>query len=313
VALGQAAVGARRIYGFFRPWESDWFYGPFVNQNHFAGYMLLVVPMALGLLGEAWRAYARHVGEPPNSRRRLLVLSTPAGSGLLIATLPPLAGIAALVASTSRGGILAFLGGLVLAAAGQRSRRGTPAWVAALVFAALVLSWFGLERLEMRFARVNSDAPGRTAIWRESIASMRGRRWVTGYGFNAFPEAVSRVRAWRLPQGATPWPEPVRAVLESGARVGYRAPSDLPDVGWYREAHNDYLQLLVETGLPGLAIGLWAAVAALAAARRDPWLFAALAGVLMHEIVDYDLQVPAVAALFVVLDAQPSSKAVHVS
>ena len=265
--------------------------------------MLLVVPMALGLLGEAWRAYARHVGEPPSSRRRLLALSTPAGSGLLLATLPPLAGIAALVASISRGGILAFLGGLVLAAAGLRSRRGTPAWVAALVFAAMVLSWFGLERLEMRFARASSDAPGRTVIWRESIAYMRGTRWVTGYGFNAFPEAVSRVRAWRLPQGATPWPEPVRAVLESGARVGYRAPNDLPDLGWYREAHNDYVQLLVETGLPGLAIGLWAAVAALAAARRDPWLFAALAGVLMHEIVDFDLQVPAVAALFVVLAA----------
>jgi len=306
VALGQAAGGARGIYGFFQPWEGDSFYGPFVNRNHFAGYMLLVVPVALGLLGEAWRAYGRSVGDRPNARRRLLALSTPAGSALLLAALPPLAGIAALVASTSRGGILAFGGGLVLAAIGLRSRRGTLPWGAALVFAMMTLSWFGLQRLEDRFARANKEAVGRTMIWRESLAHMRGTRWITGHGLNAFADAVSRVRAWRLPQGATPWPEPVRAILESDARVGYLAPADLPEVGWYREAHNDYVQLLVEMGLPGLGIGLWAAVAALAAARRDPWIFGALAGVLMHVVVDFDLQVPAVAALFVVLAAQPS-------
>jgi O-antigen ligase len=282
-----------------------------VNRNHFAGYMLLVVPVALGLLGEAWRAYSHRVGGQPNARRRLLALSTPAGSNLLLAALPPLAGIAALMASTSRGGILAFVGGLVLGAVGLRSRRGTPAWVAALVFVAMTLSWFGLERLQERFARADADSAGRTVVWRESLAEMSGTRWVTGYGFNAFAEALSRVRAWRLPQGATPWPQPVRAVLESDARVGYRGPGELPGFGWYRETHNDYVQLLVETGLPGLAIGLWAAVAALAAARRDPWLFAALAGVLMHEIVDFDLQVPAVAALFAVLAAQPPPRAPH--
>jgi hypothetical protein len=305
VALGQVGSGARRIYGFFRPWEGDSFYGPFVNRNHFAGYMLLVVPVALGRLGDAWRAFRRRVGDPPDARRRLLALSTPAGSDLLLALLPPLAGIAALIASTSRGGILSFVGGLALAAAGLRSRRGTPVWVAALVFAAMTLSWFGLERLEVRFARVTADSPGRTVIWRESLARMEGARWATGYGLNSFAEAISRVPAWRLPAGATPWPEPVRAVLESGARAGYRAPEKVDGVDWYREAHSDYVQLLVEMGLPGLAIGIWAALAALAAARRDPWLFAALAGVLMHVTVDFDLQVPAVAALFVVLAAGP--------
>jgi len=33
----------------------------------------------------------------------------------------------------------------------------------------------------------------------------------------------------------------------------------------------------LETGVPGLLVGFWAALTALAAARRDPWLFAALA------------------------------------
>ena len=91
--------------------------------------------------------------------------------------------------------------------------------------------------------------------------------------------------------------------MRSDLRLGYRSPADLPDIGWYREAHNDWVQLLVETGVPGLLIGLWAALAVLHAARRDPWRFAALAGVLMHALVDFDFQVPAIPALFVVLAA----------
>jgi hypothetical protein len=43
--------------------------------------------------------------------------------GLVWALLPPLLGIAALVASTSRGGILAFIAALTLAVVG-RARRG---------------------------------------------------------------------------------------------------------------------------------------------------------------------------------------------
>ena len=132
---------------------------------------------------------------------------------------------------------------------------------------------------------------------------MHGARWATGYGFNAYADAISRVPAWKLPAGATPWPAAVETPLLIGERLGYRAPGDLRGLAWYREAHSDYVQLLVETGVPGLLLGLWAGFAALAAARRDPWLFAALAGVLMHVFVDFDLQIPAIAALFVVLAA----------
>jgi hypothetical protein len=63
------------------------------------------------------------------------------------------------------------------------------------------------------------------------------------------------------------------------------------------------VQLLVETGIPGLLLGLWAALAALRRARHDPWLFAALSGVLMHTFVEFDFQIPALAVLFVALAA----------
>jgi len=105
----------------------------------------------------------------------------------------------------------------------------------------------------------------------------------------------------------------VAVPLAAGGRLGYRAPGDLPGLAWYREAHSDYVQLLVETGVPGLLVGLWAGLAALAAARRDAWLFAALAGVLIHAFVDFDLQIPAIPALFVVLAALPRGQGVRSS
>ena len=311
VALVQVATHAERIYGFFQPWESNAFFGPFVSRNNFAGYMLMVIPVALGLLAEAWRRYRRRVGETPNLRRRLVAMGTREGSRLFYAAILPLVAIAALLASTSRGGILAFVASLALAAIGLRSRKGTPAWAAALVFVAVALAWFGLERLEVRFVRATDDAPGRTVVWQDSLDLMDGSRWATGFGFNAYAEALSRVPGWRLPEGATPWPDAVREALESEQRYGYRAPGDLPGLAWYREAHNDWLQLLVETGLPGLVIGLWVALAALLAARGDPWLFAALAGPLIHVFVDFDFQIPAIPVLWVVLAALAAGSSRH--
>jgi O-antigen ligase len=238
-------------------------------------------------------------------------MGTREGSRLFYAAVIPLVAIAALLASTSRGGILAFAASLALAAIGLRSRKGTPAWAAALVFVAVALAWFGLERLEVRFVRATDDAPGRTAVWQESLDLMEGSRWATGYGFNAYAEALSRVPGWRLPKGATPWPEAAREALESEERFGYRAPDNVGGMSWYREAHNDWVQLLVETGVPGLVLGLWAALAALLAARGDPRLFAALAGPLIHVFVDFDFQIPAIPVLWVVLAALAAGSSRH--
>ena len=70
-----------------------------------------------------------------------------------------------------------------------------------------------------------------------------------------------------------------------------------------------YVQTLVEAGIPGLLIALWAAVAALGTVRRDPWLLDAVAAVLMHAFVDFDLQIPAIPVLLVCLVAMRSEPA----
>ena len=307
VGLLQAAGGVRRIYGFFEPLEHGAIFGPFVNRNHFAGYMLMVVFVALGLLARAWRRYRRRVGEQPNLRRALVALSTPEGSALIYAALPAAAATAALVATTSRGALVAFGAALVLAGLGLRRGGGVPAWGLAMALLVMAVSWFGLERLGVRFNEASADAPGRTAVWRDSLGRMQGR-WLTGTGFNTFGVSMSHTTPWLLPRGATPWPEEIESAVRAGDRVGTRALTDFPDLAWYREAHNEYVQTLVETGVPGLLIALWAALAALGAVRRDPWLLAAVAAVLMHAFVDFDLQIPAIPVLLVCLVAMPPER-----
>jgi len=303
VAIVQLGAGARKIYGVFTPLEHGIVFGPFVNRNHFAGYMLMVVPTCLALLAHAYRRYADRVGEAGNMRRRMVALTSSEGTAFLYAGLPASVGIAALVATTSRGGLTAFAVSLALAGIGLRRRnRGIPAWAIALAFVAMAVSWFGLERIEARFLDVPSDAPGRTVVWRDTVARMDGL-WLRGAGFNTFAAAMSGATPWTLPLGAEAWPAPLEAAREAGRPAGVRVPAAMPGLTWYREAHNDYLQVLVETGLPGLAIAAWAAVAALRAARRDPWLMMAIAGVLMHSVVDFDLQIPAIGTLLAVLVA----------
>jgi O-antigen ligase len=80
------------------------------------------------------------------------------------------------------------------------------------------------------------------------------------------------------------------------------------------EAHNDYLQLLVETGLLGFATMIWfvATVYVRAAKKIGNWhsetggavtlaCVLGLSGILVHSAVDFNLQIPANAALFYVL------------
>jgi len=300
--LVQLAGGARRIYGYFEPYERGSLFGPFANRNHFAGYMLMVALVALDLLSRAWRRLRGSMGRRAGLRPALVRLGTPEGAGLVYALVPAVAAVGALLATTSRGAIAAFVVALALAGLGLRHRGDVPSWALGLLVVGMALAWFGMERLELRFDRAADDAPGRTIAWRDALQRMDGR-WIAGWGFNTFGFSISRVTPWPLPEGATPWPDWLDQAVARGERPGTRLPADLAGGGWYREAHNDYVQLVVETGVPGLLIGLWAGVAVLRRARADPWLFAALASVLMHTFVEFDFQIPALPVLFVTLAA----------
>jgi len=79
---------------------------------------------------------------------------------------------------------------------------------------------------------------------------------------------------------------------------------------WIGEAHNEYLQALLDLGVLGAALlaGLLVLVlrAAFAGARRggrELGLFGALLGLALHNLVDFNWQIPANAVTWVALAA----------
>src|SRR3954463_6201489 len=78
----QARFFTGRIYGFWLPTEGASPFGPFVNRNHFAGWMLMALPLTLGLLlGGLTRT---RTGAASTARERLMWFSSAEASRLIL-------------------------------------------------------------------------------------------------------------------------------------------------------------------------------------------------------------------------------------
>jgi O-antigen ligase len=298
------ATGARRVYGFWKPLQGqgEFIFGPFINRDHFGFYMLMVTPIAFGVLAAAYRRYHMRVGSRANLRRQMVGLSSPPGLSLIYSSIPALAAAASLIATTSRGALLAFLGSLAVVAVFLVRRRAAASAAVAVLLTLAVFSWFGLERIHQRMNAAVGDASGRTIVWEDTLQRMGGR-WLAGAGLNTFDRAMSGATAWALPEGASPWSGPYELSFVGLPNSGYRFIKDVPGMFWYGQAHNDYVQILAETGTVGLLLMVWAFARAWASVRSDAWLLAALVAPALHAFLDFGFQLPAVVALFVTLAA----------
>jgi O-antigen ligase len=271
VALLQAvSPEPRRLYGLWQP-RWDWaVFGPYVNRNHFAGYVVMAAALALG---EALEALARL--RSAWGRRGFLLLGEEDGQAFVRAAAVVMVVVAGLVASRSRGGVSAFAFGALAMAVVAPGRRVTALAVALLVGTGVV--WIGLGGLIEAF-EARGIRGSRLDLWRDMLPMVR-RFPLFGDGWNAFASAF-------------PWYQTV-----------WRT-------DWIGEAHNDYLQALIDGGVVGFALvaGLFF-LALRGAVRRVPrspvelGLFGALAGFAFHELVDFNGQIPANAATFVALAA----------
>ena len=285
--LGDHAFGGMKIYGFWAPQNKlTTPFGPFVNRNHFAGWMLMAIPLALGLgLGWAERANRRrHAGW----RDLIGRLSSPeAGRAQLMAIAVVVMGLSLLM-TRSRSGLagLVIAMGIAAAVAGRRLVSGTARLAAAAGIGAMLLFIVAVAGgdIAQRFAGTGFTEL-RPRIWRDSIAVARDFP-VAGTGLNTFGTAMLTYQR-SLP----------------GVRV--------------REAHNDYLQILVEGGVL-LALPAAAALVALVIAIRrrftagdddtmTRWLragaAAGLTAIALQSLVEFSLQMPGNAVLCVVLMA----------
>jgi O-antigen ligase len=273
VALVQAvSLHPSRIFGLWRP-RWDWVvFGPYVNRNHFAGYMAMAIPLAAAFAIESWRTF----GERWRTRRhRWPLLGSPeflaavrwTSAGALLAV--------ALLASRSRGGLLAFA--VSVAVLGLVLRRRAWQLAAVVVVGATVaLLTVDLGESLKHFGR--GVQKSRIELWMDALPMLEDFP-VLGHGFNAFGTAYVRYQSQNR-------------------------------IEWFGEAHNEYLQSLLDMGIVGGALVgalLWTFLRRLARSSRlsllDAGTAAALAALCAHNFVDFEWQIPANAAAFVALCA----------
>jgi O-antigen ligase len=246
-------------------------YGSFVNSNHFAAGIELSLPAALVLLA----ASVRNLPNPGSGRQRAAVLGLGTSVVIVVA-------VAAVLRSSSRGGILFLAAGLLLTAGlwvRPRSARRWPWLVGIVAFLGLILAlaWTRLPELRDGFSElfVIEGVEGNTRwdLWTGTVQSF-ARSPVVGSGLGSYRHVI-----------AIDKPATGTAVLE--------------------QAHNDWLEWLSTGGILGAAVlamlifGVWIVMRPQRVRRlrfdlRYPLAgaAAALAATALHEIVGFGLQTP---------------------
>ncbi|HWF86120.1 MAG TPA: O-antigen ligase family protein [Vicinamibacterales bacterium] len=229
LVIVQQYTAPRLLYWHWQPPVTNAYpYGPFVNRNDLACWLIMTIPLAAGYMIAHVESHLR----PGNARAienvvngRVLWLG---GSlALMTATLfitvsrSGLAGIAAAVCTM-----------LWLSHGRLAPRRRAWAFAALAVIGVAAASLANLGLMASRVGDTLEAAGGRLGIWRQTWPMVRDF-WPNGVGIGAFAQAM--------------------VLYHRGSYLFY-----------VNHAHNQYLQLLAEGGAP--AIGA-AAIAVLSAAR----------------------------------------------
>jgi O-antigen ligase len=248
-------------------------FGPFVNYDHYGGYINMVIMIGFGFLFSGIEA-----------SKKILV-------GFFIGIMG-----ASLLLSTSRGAVLSFavgvfyLGMLFFMSRKNNDRKtfffelGTIFFILALI--GIFIYWIDWSvmtgRLSTVFKLEHNFFNPRYDIWRDSLGLVR-RFAVFGSGLNTYALVFPLVQA---------------------THTGF----------FWRHAHNDYLELLIEAGPLALALALsfvviyFSKVLRKIRAGENRSLAGLLAGgsagvvtMLMHTFVDFNLHIAANAYLFTLI------------
>jgi O-antigen ligase len=252
-------------------------FGPFINRNNYAAFAGTILPLAVcAALGFLRQ---REKGRPGALPRLFLW-----GFAAVVIT-------GGIFYSLSRGGIisvvlsLAIIAGLVLYYG--RSARELAVLAAVAIAAAAFLLWVGPEKVLERVGTLSEgqSVPSlavRIGTWNRSM-SLIASNPVVGTGLGTYAFAFLRFSP--------------------------------PGENWWNTAHNEYVELVCDTGIIGTALFLAGLIAFLAIVAR-PAVFrgrserfqymgivAGIAGLLLHSAISSNLQIPANGLLLAVLGA----------
>lgn len=204
--------------------------GTFVNRNHLAGYLVMTLAAGTGLLLSEMSAQpVSGIRDRVRGALRAL-LSSKIAIRLLLAIM-----VIALVLTRSRMGNIAFFSGLAIAGlvaiwCGRKFSPKLVLLIASLFIVDLVIlgQWFGLDRLVARMETVAPESEWRLAA-QERSSNILADFPLTGSGGGSFHSVFTYYQS-----------------VQDQRR------------GFYRHAHNDYLEIGAEMGIPVLmALGIF--------------------------------------------------------
>ncbi|MFI5177505.1 MAG: O-antigen ligase family protein [Vicinamibacterales bacterium] len=274
------------VYGLWRPGYGATPFGPFINKNHFAGWMVMVLPLVVSYL-VAMIARSRRPRELdwPGALRWLANV----GGGRLVFLVASvfIMGVA-VVLTGSRSGMVstALAFGFVAVMLWRRPETRAArrfVLIGGLAIAAGAVLWAGLGPTLARFAHAPSALGDRWGAWQDTIRIIRAFP-VFGTGLGTYGYAM--------------------LVYQTVDRTSI-----------FAQAHNDYLQLAAEGGLlvgvpvvvalAGIGRAIWRRLASADEDVLTVWLragaVAGLVGIAAQSFVDFSLQMPGNTVMFVLL------------
>jgi O-antigen ligase len=250
--------------------------GTFVNRNHLAGYLVMTLAAGIGLLVsqlstekiDSWRGLV-------TSFLRVMV-SSKVFLRVFLALM-----VIALVLSRSRMGNSAFFislavaGGIAVLLGRRFSFRLTLLLASLIVIDAWIVGqWFGFDKVVERLEQTSVASESRLRVSSDTSAILKDYFW-TGSGGGSFQSVFTRYQG-------------------------------LDAQGNYAHAHNDYLEIASDLGVPVLllmgGVCLWVLVRAIQLQKPGRsgvqkgvgfCLVMVLVWVTMHSAVDFNLQIPA--------------------
>jgi O-antigen ligase len=250
--------------------------GTYVNRDHFAGLLGMAFPLAIMGAISTWRKGTTRQSQGAGAALRTSAMLTVAACLLM-----------GVVLSLSRMGVVSTLAGASLMAfaalasghVGQANPRRRWLWLVPIAIPLSLIVALPNRELILRFADLTTTTPeisseGRMQIWSDTLGVVKAYPW-TGCGLGAYEHGLYQFKT--------------------------AAPINTVDF-----AHNDYLQILAELGLPGMllvaVLGGWILKQTLTQvfstkAGANWELAVGLLGALLtfglHSLADFNLFIPA--------------------
>lgn len=268
-AMTQELTSSGRFFWFYTPRFHGSIYGSYVNHDHYAGLMEMLVPFPIVIA----------MGRMVRGAKRALV----AFCAVLMAT--------TIVLSGSRGGMISSVFEVfAFTALTLYQKRNPRIALATFALCSAVLGFLLFLGKGKILGRLGDLGPDMRLKMTTDCLKIFAHKPLLGWGFGTFPTIYPSFRSFY---------------------------TNL----FVNQAHNDYAQLLVEAGLVGFGLMLWFVFRlyrhGFPTSRR--WEFkwdaavslAALLGctaLLLHSLVDFNLHIPANAAMFYVLCALAAAR-----